>query len=414
MREDFEPAPQANEYHGSDLFSAYRVAQTPETRIWETVGIARDVGDGTFSRFKLMTYNVLSQTLLELNSHVFDNCEPSHLLWESRIIRLFNHIFQENPDILCLQEVEAEHLNLFNEGLKEFGYFGIYKKKTGVTLVDGCAIYIKEGAFELVDIINVEFYQRKVSIMDHNHVGIIAQLRPCSMPNSRLVVANTHLLCEPKRALVRLAQLRLFLAEIDRVSYEFNGPNSGHLPIILTGDLNSQPDSTIVRLLEEGEVSKNEDWDDMEWKAIGINDNCQHLSVYVNRNQGLSTPFGELEINNSEYCNRSNWCRGKVSLETNYLEMFTSKILSHPLHLVSVYDTRRRNKFLTHKCRHDTEDCECMTDNVDYMFYNMRSGLRPLERLRLAAVNQLPNEFFGSSDHQSLVVIFELNAEKPY
>ena len=366
-----------------------------------------------------MSYNVLSQTLMESDSNLFEKCDPSHLTWEARFSKIFTHINNESPDILCLQEVDVNHRNLFTNILSKSGYYEIFKKKTGVTIIDGCAIYVNSDAFEQPQVTEVEFYQPKVSLLEHNHVGIIVRLRPYSMPNTRLVVANTHLLYDPRKAVIRLAQLRLFLAEIDRVSYEFNGQNSGHMPIILTGDFNSHPYSTIVELLEVGQVSKNKDWDDMEWRSIAINDNCQHLAVYLNRVQGLPTQFEELQINNSTY-GRSNKRQAKLCSAATTLqnamhnEMFTSKILSHTLHFISVYDTNSHNKLLDKKCSDDEENgTSSPKANVDYVFYNARSGLRPLKRLSLADVDQFPNEFSGS-DHQSLVVIFELNAEKPY
>lgn len=74
-------------------------------------------------------------------------------------------------------------------------------------------------------------------------MAIIAKFRLKSSPHSELVIATTHLLYNPRRQDVRLAQLQVLFTEIDRVA--FRGVNefrqSQYLPIILTGDFNFQP-----------------------------------------------------------------------------------------------------------------------------------------------------------------------------
>ncbi|KAJ8709269.1 hypothetical protein PYW07_009095 [Mythimna separata] len=393
----------------------------PRPRVWETVGVASDDIEGKSIHFKLMSYNILAQSLLESNSYLFKHNPPPHQDWQYRFDVLFKQIFDQYPDILCLQEVERKYLRIINERLENGGYYGKYKKKTGVSQIDGCAIYVKRSVFEIQEVTSVEFFQPELSMMLHHHVGLIVKVKPRSMSRC-MVIANTHLLCQPKKAIIRLAQLRLFLAEIDRVAYEFNGRNSGHLPIILTGDLNSYSDSDIIKLLDEGQIRKWAEWIDKEWKDIGITDNCQHLAVYMNRMHGWPTDVDELDLQHSEYLKPSDMLRREMCSAANklhkamYSDMFTSDVLSHSLHLQSVYATsgRNHNSLFFRECCHDVENCICIPRaRVDYIYFNFRSGLRPLQRLRLGKYDKLPNECNGS-DHQPLVAIFELNAETPY
>lgn len=76
-------------------------------------------------------------------------------------------------------------------------------------------------------------------------MGIVAKFRLKKNPNSELVVATTHLLYNPRRQDVRLAQIQVLLSEIDRIAYR--GINdrkiTQYVPVILTGDFNLQPNT---------------------------------------------------------------------------------------------------------------------------------------------------------------------------
>lgn len=99
------------------------------------------------------------------------------------------------------------------------GYRGVYKQRTGVR-TDGCAIYYKENSFEMVEHTTVEYNQPNVSILNRDNVAIIAKFNPKNHPKSEFVVATTHLLYNPKRQDVRLAQTQLLLTEIDRIAFQ--------------------------------------------------------------------------------------------------------------------------------------------------------------------------------------------------
>jgi protein angel len=68
-------------------------------------------------------------------------------------------------------------------------------------------------------------------------------------------VATTHLLYNPKRQDIRLAQIQILLAELDRISKVKVDANDQkiHLPIILSGDFNLQPYSAPYNLIVNGE-----------------------------------------------------------------------------------------------------------------------------------------------------------------
>ncbi|XP_046687667.1 CCR4-Not complex 3'-5'-exoribonuclease subunit Ccr4-like [Homalodisca vitripennis] len=63
-----------------------------------------------YFRFKIMSYNILAQTYVEKNlqnSYYYKQCPSRCLEWDYRRGILQSEILFESPDIICLQEVEA-------------------------------------------------------------------------------------------------------------------------------------------------------------------------------------------------------------------------------------------------------------------------------------------------------------------
>ena len=154
------------------------------------------------------------------------------------------------PDIICLQEVQfrnpdhcQEHIIPF---LKSHGYTSVFKNKTG-DKVDGCLTAFKKDKFSLEETCPVEYKIDRVPVLDRDNVGLVVKLTPMNKQSAKpVIVANTHLLYNPKRGDIRLCQIALLLAEIDRIQA------GEDIPVILTGDFNSEPKSHVVKLLESG------------------------------------------------------------------------------------------------------------------------------------------------------------------
>lgn len=85
---------------------------------------------------------------------------------------------------------------------------------------DGCAIYYKRDTFNLVEYATVEFHQPNITILNRDNVAVIAKFSPRGNPEVEFVVATTHLLYNPRRQDVRLAQTQLLLAELDRMAFK--------------------------------------------------------------------------------------------------------------------------------------------------------------------------------------------------
>ena len=137
--------------------------------------------------------------------------------------------------------------------LKSFvGYLGIYCKKSGHQS-DGCATFFKVMKFELLNFRQV-FYQ-KGGVLDRANVGLIVSLKPKtsipSLDSSELYIANTHLLFNPRRGDVKLAQLILLFAELDKAAYKchLNSNTIIYHPTIVCGDFNFEPFCNIYKLI---------------------------------------------------------------------------------------------------------------------------------------------------------------------
>ncbi|CAF87046.1 unnamed protein product, partial [Tetraodon nigroviridis] len=155
--------------------------------------------------------------------------------------------------ILCLQEVQEDHYeNQIKPALLTLGYQCEYKKRTG-SKPDGCAIVFKSSRLSLLSSNPVEFLRPGDALLDRDNVGLVLLLQPSDAASplgaSSICVANTHLLYNPRRGDVKLAQLAILLAEISRLS-RLPGGSTG--PVVLCGDFNSTPLSPLYSFLTTG------------------------------------------------------------------------------------------------------------------------------------------------------------------
>ncbi|VDP30610.1 unnamed protein product [Soboliphyme baturini] len=192
-------------------------------RLWEPLNCGRrpDSGAGNDSiSFTLCSYNVLSQSCLENTSRLYRRCEPLHLSWKYRWQNLFYELQSLDADIFCLQEVDGAffgpyYLRLFEQA----GFDGIFRQRTGDKL-DGCATFWRRALFTLTDSRELTFFRPDARLTGHN-VGVIVSLSPRDRHQCRLIVGNTHLIYNPKRGDLKLAQAAILLAHVQQVGYFF-------------------------------------------------------------------------------------------------------------------------------------------------------------------------------------------------
>ncbi|XP_022062608.2 protein angel homolog 2 isoform X1 [Acanthochromis polyacanthus] len=400
----------------------------PLQRHWEACSSdLQPPGDSTVFDFSVMSYNILSQELLQDNAYLYRHCNPGVLPWEYRLPNLLAEIQQHNADILCLQEVQQDHYeNQIKPALQALGYHCEYKKRTG-RKPDGCAVTFKTSRFSLLSSNPVEFFRPGDALLDRDNVGLVLQLRPNdtlgqSDPSAFICVANTHLLYNPRRGDIKLAQLAILLAEIGRLSHL---PDGSANPVVLCGDFNSTPWSPLYNFLIKGCL-------DYQGMQIGM------VSGQENSPRGqrlLPSPIWSHRLGITHQCQYENKptaecspttptaVEGAISnlsvedLATKAVAAFNRARIEHSLKLHSSYRHR-----LMPDGRPEITTCHSRTAmTVDYILYTPDftqlpplpggRGLQLLGRLSLVGqseleeVNGLPNQHH-SSDHLPLLARF--------
>jgi CCR4-NOT transcription complex subunit 6 len=89
--------------------------------------------------------------------------DPWSLTWPYRRSIILQELNDTQGDILCLQEVQADHYSQsLLPMLSELGYDGLFKQKTRESMgqygkVDGCAIFWRKSKFSLTENYSLEF-----------------------------------------------------------------------------------------------------------------------------------------------------------------------------------------------------------------------------------------------------------------
>lgn len=131
-------------------------------------------------------------------------------------------------------------------------------------------------------------------MLNRCNVAIIGKLAIKSKPEKHFVISTTHLLFNPRRHDIRLAQVQILLAELDRIARDDIETNR-IIPIILTGDFNIQQNSEAFRLIVGGEIRPQKLFEQMNHNyndakkllplSLGISDDCQHYDLIEHNNR---------------------------------------------------------------------------------------------------------------------------------
>ncbi|KAG7188904.1 hypothetical protein KM043_008509 [Ampulex compressa] len=267
-----------------------------------------------FFVLRLLSFNILAQNLLESYPYLYKKHDKQALAWHVRKELLLEEILQAQANVICLQEMQEEHLTEFLAPFKELGYEYLYKKRTNQKR-DGLLFLYRADQLTLLDYTKVELYQSGINLLSRDNVGIIAKLCVKDNPDIQIVIATTHLLYNPRRNDVRLGQTQLLLAEIERIAFIENtmtGPK--YLPIILSGDFNLEPYTGVYQFITQGSFEYIGKGKNLEWThyntltnclippRLCVTDNCQHFNILIKRLRGEGT--GKVMLRNSENCNK--------------------------------------------------------------------------------------------------------------
>lgn len=240
-------------------------------------------GSGGGARFRIVTYNVLAEIYATQQQYPY--CDFWALSWDYRFQNILREIMDVSPDVVCLQEIQADHYEgHIYAAMSEVGYEGVYKQKTRQSMglvgkVDGCALFWKRNKFHLVESYSIEFNelaQRQatqvmglnprsedgVAFLNRLSKDNIAQLvvlelaqptmggRSNREPINQVCIANTHLYSNKDFPDVKLWQSWQLLQELET----FVMSRGTNLPLMICGDFNSTPDTAVYDLMARQSV----------------------------------------------------------------------------------------------------------------------------------------------------------------
>lgn len=244
---------------------------------------AKTSGPRGGERFRVVTYNILAEIYATQQQYPY--CDFWALSWDYRFQNIMREIIDACPDVICMQEVQADHYetHLYN-ALSEAGFEGVYKQKTRASMglagkVDGCALFWRRSKFHLVESYSIEFnelaqrqatqvlgmnprsdegmaYLNRLS-KDNVAQLVVLELAQPSMstrsnrePINQVCIANTHLYSNKDFPDVKLWQSWQLLQELET----FVMSRGQNLPLMICGDFNSTPDTAVYDLLSRQAV----------------------------------------------------------------------------------------------------------------------------------------------------------------
>uniref|UniRef100_A0A4Y0BJF4 Nocturnin n=1 Tax=Anopheles funestus TaxID=62324 RepID=A0A4Y0BJF4_ANOFN len=330
------------------------------------------------SQLRIFQWNMLSQTL-GMHNDGFVRCPLEALTWDCRRYQLIEEIVQNDPDIICLQEVD--HFKFLQKILSTQNYEGVFFPKpdspclyiNGNNGPDGCAVFYKKDRLEMVN-----HFTRVLEVwrVQSNQVAIAAVLR---MRDTRqeICVTTTHLKARKGALLSKLRneQGKDLLYFIDGIAE--------NRPVILCGDFNAEPIepiySTVLNYKPLGLASA---YSDLLAEESQDENNQNAINTKPDERYSRSSIGSAHSINDE--CGLSNGVRTKAEQSAAYEPPYT-----------------------TWKIREEGEVCH----TIDYVFYT-KEKLKVKNCLMFPSgeeigVDRTPS-FQYPSDHFSLICDIEL------
>lgn len=238
------------------------------------------------THLRVVTYNLLADQYAKKENTIMDHCPPSVLDRNRRMPLLLYELLSYRADILCLQEVDGHIFHtLYKPVLESQGYQGFFSSKLSGQQ-EGCAMFWLDSKLICKEQMEVGIKDLLLDISEDDllhwkeHLPLLEELprikgriqdlgqivqcatfqRKHDIDAAAVVVANTHLYYHPLgdhlRALQTYGVCRL-LGE-RTASQEAVG-------LILCGDLNSDPKSGSIQLLQERQVDA---FHDSAWENL--------------------------------------------------------------------------------------------------------------------------------------------------
>jgi len=284
-----------------------------------------------------------------------------------RLANLQKEIGRYGAQIICLQEIEPEHLEAFTGCVRTFKNDDKDIKRgasfafapCGEPRTDGVAVLVDAGRFTIVseNALTLDGDEGK------KNAGLVVTLSDREASGS-LIVACAHLLFNPKRGDARLRQCVTLLRAVEEAKQQASKP----VRVVVCGDFNSYPDSAVYAFLSRGSVAS------IALEERTAHDHCKEHPFKIEKGR----------------------C---VTAHEPYRDVSIVKV-SHSLALESVYASGGGEPGFTTYLPKGTKAC------VDYVW---SSDLVPVGRLEPPPLEELrdglPSQKFPS-DHIALVARF--------
>lgn len=127
---------------------------------------------------RILTFNTLAE--IYATRSVYPYCPSWAMSWAYRGQLVMQEMLSYDADILCLQEVQADHFkSQLLPQMRERGYDGLHKMKTRESMgvegkVDGCAVFYKKSRFTVNQKYCIEFNEA----LKHSPELVRVQLPP--------------------------------------------------------------------------------------------------------------------------------------------------------------------------------------------------------------------------------------------
>jgi len=211
-------------------------------RIWECL----NADNGHQPDFSVACWNILADGLVSVQH--FPGVEKKLFSWKERFEKILLHLRTDlQTDVICLQEVDACHVESFRTELVKDGFELCFQKRTREK-VDGCAILFNVSKFQLLEEIPIQLLVEEHKILNRDNVALMLVLRHI-LKGKTVIVINTHLLFNPRRGEIKLAQLQLIFERLANIKERF-----AESSVIFCGDLNSTPASAVYHLIKTGSL----------------------------------------------------------------------------------------------------------------------------------------------------------------
>ncbi len=191
---------------------------------------------------RLTSYNILADAYA--TKRLYPAIDPDLLSWQRRGPAIVHRLAQLEPDVLCLQEVQANHWPELQAAFAGLGWQGSYAQK-GQARIDGCALLSRAHKALPVDVETLYFEDGEHGAESSGHLALIGTFQT---PRGLLHIATTHLRWQapatPPAAHIGYRQAVQLLERCAPLAHNSAG-------IVICGDLNVRPDSPVIQLFQD-------------------------------------------------------------------------------------------------------------------------------------------------------------------